>query len=398
MQKINRNKMLLKFNKPANALSPWESSLPIGNGRVGALVQGGVRYEKMMISNINSVWLGQVGVLPDVSDKMKEVRKCVDSKNQVLAGLTIEKAFEMKKYQPTESCPLPVVNFCIEQSVAGKHVTQYFRQINMENGEATVSFSDVGTKVDRSTFVSSQNGMVYYEISKVGAGTLSVELSLCSHDKSKVSFNGEIAPMFEQESVEIGATTLCFDQEYQGMHIGAVARVVVDNKATLQSLEKSLKIENAERVLVVIKTYVAKTKDKEWQAIKSELLAIKQPNYEKAFKDHLVEYTKNMSKCELTISNEKETYIDNLIAGFDENSTLIYEKLFHFAKYLNTVGISGDENLAFVTGLWSYHYANKRAVADSACAIPAIYGSSGILGQTQKYKSLIDYFIKYSDD
>ena len=115
MQKINRNKMLLKFNKPANALSPWESSLPFGNGRVGALVQGGVRYEKMMISNINSVWLGQVGVLPDVSDKMKEVRKCVDSKNQVLAGLTIEKAFEMKKYQPTESCPLPVVNFCIEQ-------------------------------------------------------------------------------------------------------------------------------------------------------------------------------------------------------------------------------------------------------------------------------------------
>ncbi len=398
MQKINRNKMVLKFNKPANSLSPWESSLPIGNGRVGALIQGGVRYERMMISNANSVWLGQVGVLPDISDKMKEVRKCVDSKNQVLAGLTIEKAFEMKKYQPTEACPLPIVDFCVEQSVAGKHVSQYFRQINMDNGEATVAFSDVGTKVDRSTFVSSDDGLIYYEISKVGAGSLSLELSLRAHDKSKISFNGEIAPVFEEESVEIGATTLCFDSLYHGVHIGAVARVVVDNKATLQSFEKSLKIDNAERVLVIIKTYIAKTKDKEWQIIKSDLLGIKQPSYERAFRQHLNEYAKNMSKCELSISNEKETSIDNLISDFNENSTLIYEKLFHFAKYLTCIGISEGDNISFVTGLWSYHYANNRANADSACAIPAIYGSLGVLGQTAKYKSLLDYFIKYADD
>lgn len=398
MQKINRNKMLLKFNKPANTFEAWESAIPLGNGRVGALVQGGVRYEKIMISNLNSVWQGSVGVLPDVSDKMKEVRKCVDSKNQVLAGITIEKAFEMKKYQPSISCPLPVADFCVEQSVAGKHVTQYYRQLNMDNGEVSVGFSDLGTKVDRSCFVSSRNGMIYYEISKVGAGLLSLNLSFSSHDKSKVAFNGKVAPMFSSESVEIGASTLCFDQEYEGMHVGTVARVVVDNKATMQSMEKSLKIENAERVLVIIKSYVGKNKDREWQAIKSELTGIKQPNYEKAFREHLVEYCKNMSKCELSISNEKETYVDNLIANFDENSTLIYEKLFHFARYLNAVGISGDENLAFVTGLWSYHYANNFAVADSPCTMPAIYATSGVLGQMQKYKSLIDYFVKYADD
>ncbi len=398
MQKINRNKMVLKYNKPANTLSSWETSLPIGNGKIGALVQGGVRYEKMMISNINSVWQGSVGVLPDISDKMKEVRKWVDSKNQVMAGMTIEKAFEMKKYQPTEVCPFPVADFCIEQSIAGKHVTQYYRQINMENGEASVGFGDVGTKIDRSCFVSCANGMIYYEISKVGAGTISLELSLRSHDKSRASFNGEIAPYAESEQTEIGATTICFNQEHNGINIGAVARVVVDNRATLQSLDKSLKVDNAERVLVIIKTYVAKSKDREWQTIKGDLLAIKQPSYEKAFKEHFALYSKMMSKCELSISNEKETYVDNLIAGFNENSTLIYEKLFHFAKYLNAIGISSDVELPFVTGLWSYHYANKNAVPDSACEIPAMYSPCGMLGDLTKLKSIVDYFLKYSDD
>lgn len=398
MQKISRNKMVLKFNKPANTLSSWETSLPVGNGKIGALIQGGVRYEKIMISNSNSVWQGAVGVLPDISDKMKEVRRCVDSKNQVAAGIAIEKAFEMKKYQPVEACPLPVADFCIEQAVAGKHVTQYFRQINMENGEVSVGFGDVGTKIDRSCFVSSVNGMIYYEISKVGAGSISLELSLRPHDKSRMAFNGEIAPFANGEQTEIGATTICFNQEYNGLNTGAVARVVVDNKATLQSVDKALKIDNAERVLVIIKTYVSKSKDREWQNIKSDLFAIKQPSYEKAFKEHYAQYSKMMSRCELSISNEKETYIDNLIAGFNENSTLIYEKLFHFAKYLSAIGVSCDVELPFVTGLWSYHYANKLAVPDSACEIPAMYSPCGMLGDLTKLKSIVDYFLKYADD
>ena len=77
MQRINSAKMVLKYSKPANVACPWESALPLGNGKVGALVQGGVRYERIMITDSRSHWLGNVGVLPDISDKMKEVRRLV---------------------------------------------------------------------------------------------------------------------------------------------------------------------------------------------------------------------------------------------------------------------------------------------------------------------------------
>ena len=107
MQKINNAKFVLKYTKPASVFSPWESALPIGNGEIGALIQGGVRYERIMISDSRANWLGAVGVLPDVSDKIKEIRRLVDSKNQVMAGITIEKAFEAKDTKQERSIFVP---------------------------------------------------------------------------------------------------------------------------------------------------------------------------------------------------------------------------------------------------------------------------------------------------
>ncbi len=398
MQKINSNKMVLRYNKPANSFSLWQNALPLGNGNVGALVQGGVRYERIMLSDSRSNWLGDVGVLPDVSDKIKEVRRLVEAKNQVMAGITIEKAFETKKYSPIKACPLPVADIVIEQNINGKHVNNYVRQLNLDNAEATVAFADLGTKVDRSCFVSFADDMFYYEISKIGNNSLNLSLKLVQHDLQYCAFNGKLAPSFASVDNNIVADYMFYDQEYNGMHYGVVARVIADNKARFQTVNNSLRVEDAEKVMVIAKTYVTKFKDKEWQNIKTALANIKQPNYERAFKSHEAEFKKRSGKCVLEISTEKDTFVDNLIADFNENSTLIYEKLFNFGKYLNNCGIGDGLDAKFVTGLWAYHYANTSALADSCCNLPALYSAVGVLGLDEKLKALLNYFTKYSDD
>ncbi len=398
MQKINSSKMVLRYSKPASSFSLWENSLPLGNGNVGALVQGGVKYERIMLTDSRANWLGNVGVLPDVSDKMKEVRRLVEAKNQVMAGITIEKAFETKKYTPIKACPFPIADLVVEQTINGKHVTNYVRQLNMDNEEATVAFTDAGTKIDRSCFVSFADDMVYYEISKVGNSSLNFEFSLISHDLKYSAFNGELAPKLENTQYSIVADYMMFDQEYDGMHYGVVARIIADNKAKFQTAENKLRVTDAEKILVILKTYVTKFKEKEWQAIKTTLQNIKQPSYERAFKAHETEFRKNSGKCVLEISSEKDSFVENLIANFNENSTLIYEKLFNFGKYLIICGINDGLDAKFVTGLWSYHYANTSALADSCCNLPALYSASATLGLEEKIKALLDYFTKYSDD
>lgn len=397
MQKTNKTKFVLKYTKPASVFAPWESALPIGNGEVGALVQGGVRYERVMISDARANWLGQVGVLPDISDKMKEVRRLVDSKNQVMAGMTIEKAFEVKKYAPEVGCPLPICDLVIEQAIAGKHVTNYFRQVNMENEEATVQFTDFGTKIDRSCFVSFANNCLVYEISKEGNNLITATLSLEAHDYKYNAFNGKLAPAINAES-DIFNGFITYNNEKDGVNYGVCARVITDSKATFQIVDKKLKIENAEKIVVLMKTYVGKMRVREVEQTKNDLLSIKVVAYDKLFKEHYMAYSKEFGHLELSISDEKETSVDNLLSGFNEGSTLLYEKLYHFAKYLNVCGISKQVFPSNVTGLWSYHYANTNAFPDSACSIPALYSSCLAMDDDEKLRLLVNYFLKYADD
>lgn len=398
MQKINSAKMVLKYSRPANVSCAWEGSLPIGNGRVGALIQGGVRYEKIMLTDSRSSWLGSVGVLPDISDKMKEVRRLVEAKNQTMAGLTIEKAFETKKYTPTKACPLPLCDLVVEQNIVGKNINSFVRQVNMDNAECSVCFTDSGTKIDRSCFVSYADNMFYYEIQKNGNNLLNLEVGLVPHDLRYIAFNGKVSPALEEVRAESVGNFLIFSSMYEGVYRGVVAKVFLDGKATAQDNLGKIKIENAESVLIIAKTFVGKNRDKEIQEIKATLTNIKSPSYERAFKLHNSEYAKRNSKAELEISTEKDAFVDKLVANFTDESTLIFEKLFNFGKYLNVCGLMSAMNPMFVTGLWSYSYCCDRALADSCCSLPALFSASTILGQDEKLLDLINYFIKYSDD
>ena len=49
------NKMKIWFSKPAEN---WNEALPVGNGRLGAMVFGGIENERIQL-NEESVWTGQ---------------------------------------------------------------------------------------------------------------------------------------------------------------------------------------------------------------------------------------------------------------------------------------------------------------------------------------------------
>lgn len=64
---------LIRFNQPA---AEWVEALPIGNGRLGAMVFGGVAKERLQL-NEDSVWAGPPVPTnaPDLGPKLAEIRK-----------------------------------------------------------------------------------------------------------------------------------------------------------------------------------------------------------------------------------------------------------------------------------------------------------------------------------
>ena len=68
---MNRN--LLFFNQPA---ARWDNALPLGNGRLGAMVFGGVGSERVQL-NEETIWAGESRdvVNPTALESLPEIRR-----------------------------------------------------------------------------------------------------------------------------------------------------------------------------------------------------------------------------------------------------------------------------------------------------------------------------------
>lgn len=394
MQKNNKFQNVLKFNTPSS-LSPWESALPLGNGKVGALVQGGVRSERIMLTCARSVWKGSVGVLPDVSDKLKEVRSFLATQNPVMAGVVFNKAFVNKKYEPSPFVSLPVADVVIEQVVKGD-VKNYQKSLGLETEEACVSFLANNTKYERNTFVSFENDYIYTELSKVGAEPITVSVATVCHDNQTRVFDGKMENDNGNETYTISGSLVGYEKEVDGMTIGAISRVLVDSKAVIDLTESRIKVFNAEKVLIVTRVYVGKVKEKLIEKVKTELLNLRLVNYEKAFKAHHSIYSKEFPKAELVMNKEKDLFCEEFFGTL--NSTLIYEKLFNYGKYLFLTGVGEFGYGNFLTGLWGKHYNNNRSVLTASEGLDSLYSPAFVFGGDEKVYSMLKYFVKFQDD
>lgn len=398
MHKSLKPKYVLKYSSPSVSSLAWEGALPIGNSRVSALVQGGARKDRIMLTTDASVYGGSVGVLPDVSDKLKEVRRLVGASNQVMAGITFEKALEGKKYTPSVDKPLPIADIVINHTNAGK-ISSYLKTLALDQAEVSVQYQANGVKIDRSCFVSFKDDLFYLEISKSGASGMDIEISLEAHDKSKLVFDSEVASLPDSEVKEVSSNFLVYEAQRNGKAYGSVIRVAVDNKAVIDVQNDKIRLMGAEKIVVIGKCYVGKVKDKLYEKVRSELGLFKQISYEKAYSAHLDNYLKVWGKAELSLNGNKDCFVPDLnSADSDCKNGQYLEKLFHFAKYLNIVGLNDNFTSPFATGLWNYHYNNEKALLDTSVSLPALYSLCFVFGEPAKVEGLVNYVQKYTDE
>ena len=136
----------LYYDKPAAA---WEEVLPLGNGRVGAMVWGDARCERLGLNHTN-LWsgTGKDKNNPDALNWLDPVRKLV------FAGENEAAQEMMEKYMTagySESF-MPLGDLYIEQ--AGETVSDYSRELLLGDATAHVHYTLDGKKCERTAFVS----------------------------------------------------------------------------------------------------------------------------------------------------------------------------------------------------------------------------------------------------
>jgi len=163
----------LWYAKPAQK---WAEALPVGNGRLGAMVFGRVDRERLQL-NEETIWTGQP-YDPTRSGGPKalpEIRKLVfEGKWMEAEALFAKKMMgkpDQMKYQPLGDLFL--------EFPGHTNVTDYCRTLDLDTAIASVSYGVNGVNFKREVFASAQDHVMVVRLTADKPGSLSFSTMLC---------------------------------------------------------------------------------------------------------------------------------------------------------------------------------------------------------------------------
>ena len=179
----------LWYKKPAKV---WTEALPVGNGRLGAMVFGGVAEELIQL-NEATLWTGgpvRTNVNPGAYNNLLNAREALFNGEDY--GKAYEAAKGMQGYY-SESY-LPLGDLMIHQNFKDTTVASYYRDLNIGDAIATTRFTIGGVKFTRQIISSAPDQVIIIRLTSDKPGELNFTLtsnSQLNHRQAVIS-NSEI--------------------------------------------------------------------------------------------------------------------------------------------------------------------------------------------------------------
>ncbi|MBI5851803.1 MAG: glycoside hydrolase family 95 protein [Planctomycetes bacterium] len=163
---------ILWYRAPA---ARWEEALPVGNGRLGAMVFGDPDREVLQL-NEDSVWSGG----PTEMDKKGASRFLAEARALLFAGKVVEGQRLMQKEFMNEE-QRPSHQTLGELGLAWRHggtVSAYRRELDLDTAIASTAFTVEGTSFREEVFASAADHVLVVRLSREGARPIDVDLEL----------------------------------------------------------------------------------------------------------------------------------------------------------------------------------------------------------------------------
>lgn len=171
----------LWYTSPAKV---WEEALPVGNGRLGAMVFGNPQNERLQI-NEESIWAGS-----RINNNNQNALKALPSLQKALFESRFKDAFKIADANfigtpPRVRSYQPFGDLLINYEWNGKP-DNYSRELNLNTGIASTLFSVEGKKYVQEVFATSQDNILVVNIKSVDGGFINASFGL-TREKDAVS-------------------------------------------------------------------------------------------------------------------------------------------------------------------------------------------------------------------
>ena len=165
----------LWYEKPAKQ---WVEAMPVGNGRMGAMIFGGVESELIQL-NEGSLWSGgpqKKNVNPDAYQHLAPIRKALAEEDYRTATALCKKM----QGHFTEGF-LPLGDLRIKQDFGDKaSPNHYVRSLRLDEAVATTQFEVKGVRYTREVFISAPDSVMVVRFTADKPGKLTLDIHLTS--------------------------------------------------------------------------------------------------------------------------------------------------------------------------------------------------------------------------
>ena len=233
MTNTDTNNLVLWYQKPAEV---WTDALPIGNGRLGAMVFGGVERDRIQL-NEETLWDGSPRDTnnPKALEALPKVQQLLfDDKNEEatkLAGETMLGVPErIKSYQSLGDLFLEFFH---------DDPTEYRRELNLNTGIAKTTYRCGDVNFSREVFATAVDNLIVVRIESGTAGQLAFDVAITREQDATVE--------------AIAANILRLDGQCgnDGMHFSVYLQVQIEG-GKVQSENDRLAVRDANAVTLLL--------------------------------------------------------------------------------------------------------------------------------------------------
>lgn len=340
--------LTLWYRQPAKE---WIEALPVGNGRLGAMVFGSPGKERIQL-NENSLWDGhrQDTTNPDALKYLPEVRRLLFAgKNQEATALAEKRLMgrpdRIKSYQSLGDLWLDPGDEA--------EATDYRRELDLDTGIARTTYRIGDATFTREVFASRPDEVLVLRLTCDKPGRINLRVRLTrpqdarsmSEGGSRLILRGQISDIPPGKAESVGMT---FEAQVQAVPSGGRLTGEADGIA----------VQTDALTLLLVAATSYRGGDPE-QTCRKHLDAARRKTYEKLRADHIAEHQRLFRRVALNLGESPDARLPTderlkaVQAGADDPG--LAALYFQFGRYL-LMGCSRPGGLpANLQGLWNEH-------------------------------------------
>lgn len=342
----NKNSYVLWYNNPAKE---WTDALPVGNGRLGAMVFGGVEQERIQL-NEESLWEGsfQDTNNPKALEALPVVQKLLfEDKNDeatTLAGETmLGIPHRIKSYQSLGDIIIDFINH--------SDFTEYHRELDIDTGIAKTTYQVGNDNIKREVFATAVDDIIVIRIESDSPNAVSFDVTMTREQDASVACISDNILRLDGE---------CSDG---GLRFSAYLKANVDD-GEIDSNEDKISIRSSNSVTLLLSGATSYINQKDATGNPHELCegylkSVESKSYDELRSDHIQEHQSLFQRVDINLGSSDADNLptDERLAKVKEGASDqgLVSLYFQFGRYL-LMGSSRPGCLpANLQGVWNHH-------------------------------------------